>query len=139
MTFIDENGEEVVYGVEPVYIEETEPVLDDSGEIGTLENIRRTSTIGFGNSTWKIYVYSGSINMEYYINVSRTSSSTSITRAYDLWVLFLGYTENNRDFVFNSRRAEYTSTAHLFNSLASLSIRLTAEVSGSTLTTSASY
>ncbi|MFC4713426.1 DUF5626 family protein [Planococcus dechangensis] len=137
--FIGENGEEVTYGAEPVIYELDDSVINSGGDIGILSNLTRTNTIKLGTSTWKIYIYSGSINMEYFINVSRTSSSTKITRAYDLWTMFVGYTENNRKFTFTSTRAEYTSTANLFNSFASISIRLTASVSGSTLTTSAKY
>jgi len=137
--FIGENGEEVTYGAEPIIYELDDSVKDSGEEMGILSNLTRTNTIKLGTSTWKIYIYSGSINMEYFINVSRTSSSTKITRAYDLWTMFIGYTENNRKFTFSSSRAEYTATANLFNSFASVSIRLTASVSGSTLTTSAKY
>lgn len=123
-TFIDENGEKVTYGAEPVITEE---------QITPFAN----HTIGMGKSTWKIYWYNGAVNMSYYIDINRTSSSTRITNAYDLSVNLIGYTESNRSFGFTSSKAEYSGTAVLFNFLGSLSIRLTATVSGNTLTTKA--
>lgn len=123
-TFINENGEEVVYGAEPVVVED---------EV----NLFGTQKIGMGKSTWKIYWYTGAVNMAYYIDVNRTSSSTKITKAYSLSVNLVGYTESNRQFGYTSSKAEYSGTAVLFNSIGSLSIRLTATVSGSTLTTKA--
>jgi hypothetical protein len=130
--YVDENGEEVIYGAEPVLFNEGEELTINS-------NLTRQNPISYGSSTWKIYVYSGSINMSYYINIYRTSYSTKITDAYDLWTAFIGYTENNVVFGHTSTKAEYTSSANLFNSWASIRIRLTATVSGGTLTTSATY
>ena len=127
-TFTDEDGNEVTFGVEPVELPE-----ENEGQISTLG----TETISMGTSTWKIYHYSGAINMSYYIDIDRTSSNTSITDAYDLSVTLIEYTERNREFWFDSSKAEYTASAALFNSLVSITIWLKASVSGDTLTTSA--
>jgi len=125
-TFIDENGDEVTFGAEPV-LEENE------GGYSTLA----TYPISSGYSTWKIYHYSGAINMSYYIKIYRSGSTSKITDAYNLSVTLIGYTERNKSFWFTPLKAEYSGSAALFNSVLSISIRLTATVSRSTLTTSA--
>lgn len=70
----DENGNYVgTIGIEPV------PTMS------TL-----SSSVGYGNSTFKIYWYTAAVNLSYYINVYRSSVSpgySKITAAYDEWFL----------------------------------------------------
>lgn len=130
-TFVDDEGNEVTYGAEPV----SENVLPSDNNHVILP--MASYPISSGKSTWHIYHYSGAINMSYYITISRSGSTAKITNAYNLSVTLIGYSENNRQFGFTSKKAEYTGSAILFNAFLSLSIRLTATVSGTTLKTSA--
>lgn len=133
VTYVNEAGEEVTFGIEPIMIDEELSTLIDFPCITNC-----SSPIDMGRSTWKIYSYSGAINMSYRIDINRTSSGASITDAYDLSVNLIGYSEDNRRFVYSSKKAEYSGTAVLAKYLpVSLSIMLIAEVNGSTLTTKA--
>lgn len=127
-TYIDENGDIATYGAEPVVADENEGAFSIFG----------TYPISNGISTWKIYHYSGAINMSYRIKINRSSSSTVITDAYDLSVTLIGYSESDRYFGFTSSNAEYSATATLAKILPfSFTIWLKASVDGDTLTTRA--
>lgn len=141
VTYVNENGEEITFGIEPIQ-EESTTELNEQNQLNVkpLANLlcvdNCTSTLPLGTSTWKIYSYSGAVNMSYRIEVYRTSSSSSIRRAYDLSVTLIGYSESNRYFGFTSKQAEYSATVTLAKYLpVSLTVWLKAEVSGSTLTT----
>lgn len=131
VTFINENGEEVVHGIEPIRS------LEYDNNDGVISPLSQSKPISKGSSTWKIYWYTGTANMSFYIDVYRSGDYARITNAYNLSVILIGYSENNRDFTWNSKKAEYTGTAVLFNAFASIPLRLTAEIKGTNLVTSA--
>lgn len=68
--FLNEQNEEVVYGIEPIINPRTPKVA---------------------NGKWKIYFYSGPANCSFYINIS----DNKITSAYDPWHLFVGAAVNS--------------------------------------------
>lgn len=141
VTYVDEEGKEITFGIEPIQ-EESNTALNEQSQLGVkplasllcIDNC--TSKLPLGTSNWKIYSYSGTVNMSYRIVVNRTSSSTRITKAYDLSVTLIGYGESNRKFGFTSKKAEYSATVTLAKYFpVSLTVWLKAEVNGSTLTT----
>lgn len=129
VTYVNENGEKVVHGIEPI--------IEDTDKKGVISPLSSTKPIQSGNSTWKIYWYVGTANMSFNIDVYRSGTSARITNAYNLSIILIGYSENNRSFTWGSNKAEYTGTAVLFNAYASLPLRLTAEIKGTNLVTSA--
>lgn len=121
-TFINENGEQVTVGIIPV----------ESDEISALST--STHPIKLGNSSFKAYWYTAAINMSYYIDINRTSTSTRITNARDLYVLGVGYSISRDYWGFSSSKASFEGTATMYGGLLSLNVYLTSTVSGSTLT-----
>ncbi|MEY8743450.1 DUF5626 family protein [Paenibacillus tundrae] len=86
-TIVQKDGETVVFGVEPVI----DP--DVVQPMGEYEN---------ATGKWKVYWYSGVLNGEYYIDIN---SNSKITRAYDQWHTFVGYTVSASGLEFTSTTA----------------------------------
>lgn len=79
------DGETVVVGVEPV--------IDPNA-------VRPMGEYPNATGQWKVYFYSGVLNGEYYIDIN---SNSKITRAYNPWHSFIGYSVSDSGL-------EYTST-----------------------------
>lgn len=56
-----------------------EPVIEEVDNISALFINNCTTPISTGNSTFKIYTYTGAVNISYHIKVNRTSSGSRIT------------------------------------------------------------
>lgn len=116
--YTDKNGRRVVIGAVP-----------EEPEFETFS----TKPIAKGTTNWNIYWYTGAVNMSYKIKINRTGNSAKITDAHSLSVTMVGYTESNRKFGFTSKKAEYSGTANLYKLPVSMSVRLTATISGTNL------
>jgi hypothetical protein len=113
------DGDTVVYGVEPVI---------DPNAVQPLANEYENAT-----GTWKIYWTSGVLNGSYYIDIN---SKSKITRAYDQWHLFTGYTVANSGLEFTSTTARgWWDLELLGSSWLSTRWELRAEMIGTTLKT----
>ncbi|SEP33207.1 hypothetical protein SAMN05518670_6582 [Paenibacillus sp. OK076] len=112
------DGETIVYGVEPVI---------DPNAVQPLAEYENAT------GTWKIYWYSGALNGEYYIDIN---SSSKITRAYDQWHLFTGYTVANSGLEYTSTTARgWWDLELLGSSWLSTRWELRAQMNGTTLKT----
>lgn len=111
------DGETIVYGVEPV--------IDPNA-------VQPTGEYPNATGTWKIYWYSGVLNGEYYIDIN---SSSKITRAYDQWHAFVGYTVSSSGLTYTSTSAKGWWDLDLVGGWASARWELLAEMKGTTLHT----
>ena len=71
--------------------------------------------------------------MSYYIDINRTSSSTRITKAYDLHYIGLGYTISQNYWDSNSTSAAFEGVATIYGGWLNLNIFLKSIVSEDTL------
>lgn len=127
ITYVNESGEEVTHGIEPI-------VEVDDPSLFCINNC--SNPIKKGTTTFNVYTYTGAVNMSYKVKVARPGNAVRIVDAYDLSVNLVGYTESNRKFEFNSRKAEYSGTITLFGVFpVQMSIYLVAEIEGTNLVT----
>ncbi|WP_221443832.1 DUF5626 family protein [Paenibacillus sp. JGP012] len=113
------DGNTIVYGVEPVI---------DPDAVQPLASEYPNAT-----GQWKVYFYSGVLNGEYYIDIN---SNSKITRAYDQWHLFTGYTVANSGLEHTSTTARgWWDLELLGSSWLSARWELRAEMNGTTLKT----
>nr|WP_285888980.1 DUF5626 family protein [Paenibacillus polysaccharolyticus] len=113
------DGDTVVYRVEPVI---------DPNAVLPLSNDYPDAT-----GQWKIYFYSGVLNGSYYIDIN---SKSKITRAYDQWHSFTGYTVANSGLEYTSTTARgWWDLELLGSSWLSTRWELRAQMNGTTLTT----
>lgn len=128
-TFIDENGNVGTLGIEPIITDEESEVTPHAIQVPA------------GRARdYRIYWSTGLVNMEFYITVQRPNQSSNVTNilnANRLSVNVLGGTEDNRNFTWNSKLAEYTGSANVVGDFASIGLRLTAQIQGSLINTSA--
>ena len=71
VTYMNDSGEEVTFGIEPV--------IEEGDNISVLCINNCTTPISTGNSTFKIYTYTRAVNISSHIKVNRTSSGSRIT------------------------------------------------------------
>ena len=101
----NENGEYVgTLGIEPVLSAESNDKM-----MSALASYK----IGTGNSTWKIYWYSGTVNYHFYVDINIGSTGlATITRAYNGWYFITPPYTVKKDWVSILRKTEtYTLPA----------------------------
>lgn len=113
------DGKTIVYGVEPVI---------DPNAVQPMANDYENAT-----GQWKIYWYGGVMNGHYYIDIN---SNSKITRAYDAWHLFTGYSLVYSGLEYTSTTARgYWDLELLGSSWLSTRWELRAQMNGTTLRT----
>lgn len=116
-----------------------------NGELATLsispDQSQMKSTLTSGESYWNVYWYGGIINFGYKIKVSNPSSgATTITSYYNEWYTTIGASVSGESFTRNSAKTQVVYKLNVNQTtLVSYTYKLTATVSGNTLTTKVSF